>query len=186
MKAERRAVLDAFVEEMQREFPRFRIMKKSESPFSKAIDVALKIITAGGMRSYMTTYHTVIGDTLYVPAGWDDADPVAAVITLRHERIHLRQRRRYTLPGMTILYLLLPFPLGLAYGRARIEWEAYTETLRATFELRGEQALRSPELRQRIVSQFTSAAYGWMWPFRKSVERWYDEAVEEVVREARG
>ncbi|NUO47760.1 MAG: hypothetical protein HOV80_02765 [Polyangiaceae bacterium] len=181
MSGEDRSVLDAFIAEMKREFPRFRIVKKSESGLSKAIDVALKIITAGGMRSYMTTYHTVIGDTLYVPEGWDDVDPIAAVITLRHERIHLRQRRRYTMPGMTVLYLLLPFPLGLAYGRARIEWEAYTETLRATLELRGEEALRSKALRDRIVSQFTSPSYGWMWPFRKTVERWYDEAVDQLT-----
>jgi hypothetical protein len=181
-----RAVLDAFIAEMKGEFPRFRIVKKSDSGLSKAIDVALRIITLGGMRSYMTTYHTVIGDTLYVPAGWDDADPIAAVITLRHERIHLRQRRRYTLPGMTVLYLLLPFPLGLAYGRARIEWEAYTETLRATLELRGEEALRSKALRERIVSQFTSPSYGWMWPFRKTVERWYDDAVEDIARGSMG
>ena len=28
----------------------------------------------------------------------------------------------------------------------------------------------------------TSAAYGWMWPFRRSVERWYDEALRELER----
>lgn len=178
-----RAVLDAFLAEMTREFPRFRVIKKAESPLSKAIDVALKILTVGGQRAYLTRYYTVIGDRLYVPEGWDDVDPVDAVITLRHERIHLRQRRRYTMPGMTILYLLLPLPLGLAYGRARIEWEAYTETLRATYELRGEAALRSPALRERIVSQFTGPAYGWMWPFRGAVERWYDEAIDAVSRE---
>lgn len=176
-----RAPLEAFLAEMQREFPRFRVIKKAESPLSKAIDVALKIITFGGQRSYLSRYYTVIGDRLYVPAGWNDVDPIEAVITLRHERVHLRQRRRYTMPGMTVLYLLLPFPLGLAYGRARIEWEAYTETLRATFELRGEAALRSPGLRDRIVSQFTGPAYGWMWPFRGAVERWYDAAVEDLL-----
>lgn len=177
-----RAVLEAFLAEMRREFPRFCVIRKSESPLSKAIDVALKIITFGGQRAYLTRYYTVIGDRLYVPPGWDDVDPIDAVITLRHERIHLRQRRRYTMAGMTVLYLLLPFPVGLAYGRARIEWEAYTETLRATYELRGEKALRSPALRERIVSQFTGPAYGWMWPFRRVVERWYDEAVTAVSR----
>ncbi len=181
MKASGRAVLDAFLDELRAEFPAFRVVRKSESTFSKAIDVALKIVTFGGQRSYLTRYYTVIGDTLYVPSGWDDVDPVDAVITLRHERIHLRQRRRYTLPGMAALYLLVPFPLGLAWFRARIEWEAYTETLRATLELRGEAALRSDALRERIVTQFTSPAYGWMWPFRRTVERWYDEAVEELA-----
>ncbi len=176
-------MLDAFLAEMRAEFPNFCVIEKAKSPLSKAIHVALSIITFGGQRQYLSRYYTVIGDRLYVPAGWHDVDPIDAVITLRHERIHLRQRRRYTMPGMTVLYLLLPFPIGLAYGRARIEWEAYTETLRATLELRGEDALRSRALRERIVSQFTGPAYGWMWPFRGAVERWYDEAIEQVTSE---
>lgn len=180
---ERRQVLERFLEELRAEFPRFRVIDKRTSPLSKIIDVALKILTLGGQRHYLTRYYTVLGDRLYVPDGWRSVDPVDAVITLRHERIHLRQRRRYTLPGMALIYLLWPLPLGLAYGRARIEWEAYTETLRATYELRGEEALRSKALRKRIVEQFTSAAYGWMWPFRASVERWYDDAVEAIAAE---
>lgn len=178
-------VRDAFVAEIQREFPSFRVVKKADSDFAKAIDVALKIITFGGQSEFMTRYYTVIGDTLYVPPGFFESDPIGVVITLRHERIHLRQRRRYTFLGMSILYLLVPLPLGLAWFRARIEWEAYTETLRATLELRGEEELRSDALRERIVSQFTSAAYGWMWPFPKTVNRWYDEALATVLAERR-
>lgn len=181
--SEGRAELEAFLGEMKREFPSFRVVKKEQSSFAKAIDLALKIVTFGGQREFMTRYYTVIGDTLYVPAGFDDYDPIDVIVTLRHERVHLRQRRRYTMLGMTVLYLLLPLPLGLAYGRARMEWEAYTETLRATKELRGLEAMRSPRLRERIISQFTSPAYGWMWPFRRSVERWYDEAVARLERD---
>ncbi len=180
-----RAALDAFLDEMRAEFPRFVVIEKSRSPLSKAIDVLLKALTLGGQRSYMTQYYTVLGDRLYVPASWSEVDPIDAVITLRHERVHLRQRRRYTLVGMAAIYLLFPLPVGLSYGRARIEWEAYTETLRATLELRGEAALRSARLRERIVSQFTSPAYGWMWPFERSVQRWYDEAVERLASERR-
>ena len=162
------APLAAFMAELAREFPNFRIVPKDESPLSRAIDVALKILTLGGQRHYMTHYHTVIGDTLYVPAGWTGTDDVDCVITLRHERIHLRQRRRYTLPGMAFLYFIPFFPLGLAYGRARIEWEAYTETLRATAELKGMDAAHSPALRRRIVQQFTGPAYGGCGHFDRS------------------
>jgi hypothetical protein len=174
--------LTGFLAELTREFPRFRIVPKDESPLSRAIDVALKILTLGGQRQYMTHYHTVIGDTLYVPTGWTGTDDVDCVITLRHERVHLRQRRRYTLPGMAFLYFIPFLPLGLAYGRARIEWEAYTETVRATAELKGMGAARSPALRARIVRQFTGPAYGWMWPFRSVVERWFDEALRDLER----
>jgi hypothetical protein len=89
---------------------------------SQAIDLALKLLTLGGQRAYLTHYHTVIGDTLYLPARWDETSAADKMITLRHERVHLRQRRRYGLPLMSLLYLLFPLPLFLAYGRARIEW----------------------------------------------------------------
>jgi hypothetical protein len=118
-----------------------------------------------------------------VPDAWDQLGSADRVILLRHERVHLRQRRRYGFLGMALLYLLPFFPLGLAYGRARIEWEAYTETLRATAELLGLEAARDPGLRERIVSRFIGPAYGWMWPFRGQVERWYSAALEQIAAE---
>ena len=176
----RSRVFEEFLAEMLAEFPRFTIVDKSHSALSRSIDIALKCVTLGGQSRYMTHFHTVIGDTLYVPECWADEADVDKVITLRHERVHLRQRRRYTLPGMAALYLLWPLPLGLAYGRARIEWEAYEETLRATHELKGAAAARAPGLRRHIVSQFTGPNYGWMWPFRERVERWYDDALAKL------
>jgi hypothetical protein len=125
----------------------------------------------------------VIANTLYVPERWADESDVERVITLRHERVHLRQTRRYGMIGMTVIYLLPFFPLGLAYGRARIEWEAYTETIRATAELAGLDEARSEHLRKHILKQFTSASYGWMWPFPAQLERWYDRALEEIIAE---
>ncbi len=166
--------------EIQREFPRFRIVPKAQSRLSRAIDVALRIITLGRQSSYLSRYHTVIGDTLYVPPSWEGASDVDRAITLRHERIHLRQRRRYGTVGMALLYLLPILPLGLAYGRARLEWEAYEETLRATAELCGLSAAKDERLRERIVEQFTGPAYGWMWPFRRAVLRWYAQAIERL------
>ena len=172
--------LAALLAEMQEEFPRFRIVPKRGDRISRLIDVLLKSVTLGGQSQYLTHYHTVLGDTLYVPNSWDSTSDVRKMITLRHERVHLRQRRRYSFIGMAFLYLLPIFPLGLALGRARLEWEAYRETLRATFELEGRQALLDPALREHVVAQFVGAAYGWMWPFRRQVERWYDEAVAAI------
>jgi hypothetical protein len=169
-----------FIEDLKREFPSFRIVPKRGDALSRAIDWALRLVTLGGQRHYLTRYHTVIGDTLYVPETWEGLADVDRVILLRHERVHLRQRRRYGGPLMTFLYLFPFLPLGLAYGRARIEWEAYTETLRATAELRGPEAARSPELREQIIRRFTGPDYGWMWPFRSTVEAWYDRVVSEL------
>jgi hypothetical protein len=82
---------------------------------------------------------------------------------------------------LAFVYLVPLFPWGLAYGRARLEWEAYRETLRATAELRGWEAAADPVLRARIIDRFTGADYGWMWPFRRQVERWYESALREIL-----
>jgi hypothetical protein len=175
-----KGALTALLAEVQREFPRFRIVPKSRSALARTIDLALKLVTFGGQSRFLTHYHTVLGEVLYVPDGWEQAAALDRAITLRHERVHLRQRRRYGTVGMALLYLLPFFPLGLAYGRARLEWEAYRETILATAELKGAAAARSPELRRRIVEQFTSAAYGWMWPFPRAVGRWIDRTLAEL------
>jgi hypothetical protein len=175
---------DELIAEIRREFPTFRVAKKRESALLRVIDVLLRILTAGAQREFMSRYHTVLFGTLYVPDAWDTTPELSRVITLCHERIHLRQRRRYGDVVLAFLYLVPFFPLGLAYGRARIEWEAYAETLRATARYAGREALRSPALRAHVVRQFTSGAYGWMWPFPRTVERWYDEALAGAERDA--
>ena len=81
---------------------------------------------------------------------------------------------------MAFLYFVPFLPLGLAYGRARLEWEAYRETLRATAELCGLERAQSKALRAGIVGRFTGGDYGWMWPFRRQVEGWYDLALAEL------
>jgi hypothetical protein len=81
---------------------------------------------------------------------------------------------------MAFVYLVPVFPLGLAYGRARLEWEAYVETLRATADHYGIPAVKSEAFRARIVERFTGPDYGWMWPFPGVVGRWYDDAVRAI------
>lgn len=174
---------DQLIERIQGEFPHFRIIEKRLDFLSQAIDYFLKFVTLGGQREYLTHYHTVLGYTLYVPDAWANTPDLDRVIVLCHERVHLRQRRRYGFPLMAFLYVVPWLPLGLAYGRARLEWEAYRETLRATLELHGVRALKSERLRDQIVSRFTGSAYGWMWPFRSQVNRWYDAAIVELTKE---
>lgn len=170
----------ALLEEIRREFPRFRIVRKDRSAFQRALDGALRIVTLGAQRRYLTSYQTTIGQTVYVTAGWDGLTAEDRYVTLRHERAHLRQFRRYTLPGMAVLYLLLPLPVGLAWFRARFEKEGYAETIRATAEVHGRARVLDPAFRAHVVNQFLTGAYGWMWPFRRSVETWYDKVVEDL------
>lgn len=172
---------DDYLDELRREFPRLRLVEKDGDPLSIAIDRALRIVTFGSQDKYLTHYVTTLGARIYVHTRWAERSDDDRYIVLRHEAIHLRQFRRYGLLLMSFLYAVPIVPMGLAYGRARLEWEAYAETLRATAEVRGIDAARSPTLKAHIVRQFTSGAYGWMWPFPKIVGRWVDEELARIA-----
>jgi len=175
---------ERFLDEIRGEFPRFRIRRKRTSLLQRAIHWALAVITLGGQRVYLTRYHTVLFGELWVPDAWETMSDADQYILLRHERVHLRQRKRMGDVVMTFVYLVPFFPLFLAWGRARIEWEAYAETIRATAEVLGIDA--AANLRPHIVKRFTGPEYGWMWPFPRAVNRWFDEALADVRAELGG
>jgi hypothetical protein len=170
----------ALLAEIQREFPSFAIVKKRDVWLQGAIAIFLKVLTLGGQRTYLTHYHTALFGKLYVADTWDAMGDVDRVILLRHERVHLRQARRMGFLLMAFVYLLPYFPLGLAYGRARIEWEAYEETLAATLELKGEAATRA--LKPWLIARFVGPDYGFMWPFPRVISRWFDEAFDAAMK----
>jgi hypothetical protein len=163
---------DAYVTALRHEFPRLRIVRKDRSWLHRAIHHALRIVTFGRMSSYLDSYITTVGATIYVTADWDEWPADRRYVTLRHEAVHLRQFRSFTLPGMALLYIFIPLPMGLAWFRAHFEKQAYAESIRAIVELWGVDAAR--EYRAHVIRQFVSASYGWMWPFRAAIERWYD------------
>ena len=169
---------EAFIHELQEEFPRFDIRYKRNSKLQRAIHHALRVATLGGMKTYATSYHTVLFGVLWVPDSWDRMSDIDRVILLRHERVHLRQRQTMGDAWMAFCYLVPFFPLFLAWGRARIEWEAYEETISATAELLGLE--RAKALKPQIVARFTGPDYGWMWPFPKTVGRWFDEHLASI------
>jgi hypothetical protein len=169
---------EALLAEIRDEFPSFEIKKKTESPLQRAIGVLLAVVTLGAQRVYVTRYHTAMFGKLWVPDAWDQMGDLDRWVLLRHERVHLRQRRRMGDVLMAFLYIVPFFPLFLAYGRARIEWEAYEETLRATAEAYGIDAAEA--LRPQIVRRFSGGEYGWMWPFPRAIGRWIDEALARI------
>jgi len=172
---------DDLVRALEAEIPGFRIVRKDHSRFQRAIHRALVVITFGQMREYLDGYQTTIGRTIYVTPDWDERGDLDRYVTLRHEAVHLRQFRRWSLPVVALLYLLVPLPLGLAWFRARFERDAYAETIRATAEVWGAAAAREPEFRERILRQFLGPSYGWMWPFRRSIDRWYERVLSELA-----
>lgn len=161
----------SYCDELAREHGRLVVIKKGDSGLCKLIDKVLRVLTFGKQNRFLTSYTTTLGRRIYVPDDWERYHPIDRYLILRHEAVHVRQFRRFTWPGMVLIYLLLPVPMGLAAGRALIEWEAYKETLVATWQVKGEMAARDPSLANHIVARFTGADYGWMWVFGGQVRR---------------
>lgn len=155
-----------------------RFRSKESVWHQRVIDWLLR----GGLQDrYLSSYVTTIGRTIYLHRGWDERDLAERYLTLRHERVHLEQFRRYGRVAMALGYLLLPLPVGLAWCRMALEREAYAETLRAAHELGGRPAVEG--LKPHVVEQFVSGAYGWMWPFRRRMTRWCDRLLEHLEDE---
>lgn len=170
----------ALLAEIRAEFPRFRIVRKDRSAFQRVIGAALRVVTLGAQRGYLTHYQTTLGARVYVTPDWDEHPAADRYVTMRHEREHLRQFRRYTWPLMALAYVLLPLPVGFAWCRAALEKQGYAETIRAAAEVHGLAYVEDPSFRAYVVEQFVSGAYGWMWPFRNQIEGWYDGVVASV------
>jgi hypothetical protein len=154
-----------------------KIVPKADIWHQRAIARLLRLVTFGGQSAYLERYVTTLWRTVYVPPDWGARTIEERWATLRHELVHVRQFERWG-PLMVVAYLLLPLPLGLAWCRMRFERAAYEESLRAWHEIGGRPACE--RLRAHVIAQFVSGAYGWMWPFPRAVERWFDEFVASL------
>ena len=176
-------VYATIVEETKKEFPTFEIIPKGSSKLMKAADIALRIISFNQMNSFMTSFVTTVGERVYVPHGWTERDYLARAATLRHERVHMRQKKRLGMILFMLQYFLWVLPAVFAVGRRKLEQEAYAESLRASVEYWGPSMLDDKSYREHIIGQFTGANYLWTWPFRGHLEAWYDDLVTTIRRE---
>ena len=167
--------------EISREFPSFRVRKKSESTLMRLIAWVLLVLTFGKNKDFMTRFITTIGTTVYVPDDRDARSPVGQCLILRHERVHMRQAAKYGSLLFSFLYLFWPIPIYRAVYRRKFEQEAYEESLRAMLEY-GEDPSNFV-VRMRMVMHFTTSEYFWMWTNEKDIEEWFDRTVTKVMNE---
>lgn len=151
-------------------------------------------------RAFMTGFITTIGQTIYWPRETWESDRTVWQV-LPHEFMHAMDFRRlgllvtafiYLFPqvlgfliplsalgafydlnflwGLLGLVLLAPFP---AYGRKYIEMRGYVMTL-AT-EVWADPNLKREEAPLWITRHFTGWNYYLMWPFRKSLEKEFQQ-----------
>lgn len=171
---------EAYLEGLRARFPGFQVIAKSESPSQRLIDRALRVLTFGGQSRYMSDYVTTLGATIYTPERWHTRSAAERYCVMRHEAVHVRQFKRYTWLGMSLLYLLIPLPFGFAAGRAWLEWEAYRESVIATWQVAGKEAARSQAFRADIVRRFTGPDYGWMWLKGSTIEAALSRLLDEL------
>lgn len=168
------------VSEMEKEFPKFQLVEKKSSSLMSVLNIGLKILTLGKMQTFMTLFTTTIGYKVYTPTGWHNLDRIGI---LKHERIHMRQMRRYGSFWYFFSYLFLWMPIGLAYFRKKYEQEAYEESMRHLAVTHGVGSIEDVNYRNQIINYFTSFEYAWTWPFRESIEKWFDNTVGKIKLE---
>jgi hypothetical protein len=165
--------------EVEQEFPDFKLARKQDSKLMRFIGGVMKVT---GADAFMTKFTTTMGTTIYTPIGWDDKTIEYKMAIVRHERVHMRQARKEGRFLFSLKYAVLPVPSVFAYFRMKYEQEAYEESLRANLEFYGKSYLLNPNNRARIVEYFTSAQYFWTWPWKKSIENWYDNTVAKLLK----
>ncbi len=170
--------LATLLREIEEEFPDAVLIPKAESATQKCIHYFLCGISLGKMRSYLENYHTTLGKKIYLSGKWPRLSPCDQYVVLRHERIHLRQFRRYTFGLMALIYLT-------PWGRTALEKEAYAETIRAAAEVHGIHFVKSVEFREHLIRQFTGPSYLWMCPFPGRVTKWYKQVIHTLGDKAR-
>lgn len=168
-----------------KEFPEFRLVKKRGHWLLTLINFFLKVVTFGRMSDFLSRYTTTIGYTIYAGDAFFDASAQQQASILRHEAVHMRQRRRLGQLRFSLIYLFWPFPVLFAKGRRDLEMEAYEETLKAYFEYYDEFIAIDTGVRARIIGEFLGAGYLWMWPWREDIEDWYAAVIQRLLEENR-
>lgn len=174
------ALYEAYLAELAQRYPRLAIVPKGQSRLCRVIDRTLKILTFGGMKSFLTGFVTTLGQRIYVPDDWESWPAGQRYCILRHEVVHVEQFRRFTFPGMVLLYVLAPLPVGFAPGRTWLEWQGYRETLRAHWQVDGPAQAKSGAMAEHIVARFVGPEYAWMWLAGGQVRRWIARELDRL------
>lgn len=169
----------ALQNDLSREFPGLQLKLKATSKFMWLLGTLLSILTLG-QHSFLKSYTTTIGRTIYLPYEWPTLSPGLKVQILRHERVHLRQQKQYGVFLFGLLYLFAFFPVGFAWFRMKFEMEAYAESMLVAHEQGAD--IEHPALKRRTIRYFIGSDYGWMWPFSQSISKWYDDTVLRILR----
>lgn len=188
----------------QKYFPSLQVKYKNQSTFMKVLGTILFF-----NKSFMTDYVTTIGSIIYIPdQNYMKLHPVSGSVTFLHELVHIYDSGKISRPLFTFLYLLpqimalllLPLffflkwwivlPLVLlclapipAYFRMVFEKRAYISSI-YTLNALGKRLNFNPHLANQVsffVEQFCNSYYYFMYPFKKELNKQFNEAMQKVL-----
>jgi hypothetical protein len=156
------------------------------------------LVLTFGQVNLLEKFWSTIGNVVYVPKR---VDPKGKVLlfgdlpfedyrVLSHELVHVEDFYRFGFPSVKggravgvalfiLIYVFLFFPVGLAYGRYRLERKAYLAGLIAAKRCGGYDITAQAEfLRRAVRSCSTSPWYLWPWPFPQQVQRWFEHQLD--------
>jgi len=196
-------LIQSFTSHIQPQVPGYTVKHKTESRLMKFLNKILFFTP-----NFMTRFTTTCNNTVYVTDDlWED-NSMWALSTLAHEAQHIYDKQRwsaiffgfaYLLPqilapltllsllaiwfsnawlwSLAALALLAPIP---AYFRMIIERRGYLMSLCVIGWTFGEEYARTQI--PWVVKSFTSSSYYFMWPFKKSLTRWFEKTLPPVWR----
>lgn len=165
-----------YMDFLKEEFPRLVIHDKK--PWWLGVVFSLPGISG----LHWETATQTIGMNIYLSTRWEEFSATAKLSTLRHERRHLIWFEVYGTFLASLLYLFYFFPIGLAWYRAQFERDGYAESLRARVEYHGPSARLMEQGLDTYLENFCGPRYLYMWPFKKTIRKWFAEDWDKAVR----
>lgn len=151
----------------------------------------------------LTRFWSTIGNVVYIPKRYTDKGkayyfgefPTEDYRVLSHELEHVKQFYKLSIKKVKggravgvvlfgLMYIFMFFPIGLAYGRYKLEREAYLAGLLAAKRCKQYSATELDDLLKKAVrSCSTSPWYLCPWPFPRQVRRWFEHQLSLVDSE---
>ena len=176
-------IRERLTKHFQEQIPGFEILSKKESLIIKIVSKLLFF-----NKKFLTSYVTTLYPKVYVPElPWREKDHVAAIATLSHEYIHLKDRKRmwlffnflYLFPQNLSLFSLLGFINPWWYlcllfllplpspTRAWLEFRGYRMTLAVWAHFLKDKLDIGSFVNSIVERNFAGPAYYWMFPFKR-------------------
>jgi hypothetical protein len=148
---------------------------KDQHWYWRALGWLVMAVTFGQVKDFVDGSTTTIGKTIALPRAAEKWNDISMLETFTHELVHVNQFKRFTPVVFGFLYLFCFFPLGLAYFRYWAERQAYVAGFEVLVRAYGEGV--RPGLVAFATQEMIGPDYGWAWPFRASVTKYFEDNI---------